>query len=412
MIKWLLIFSFILEKVVDGVIHYLDSKYMEKSLPENVKDVYNEEEYLNWKSYEKEGGRLDFISDLISTGLLFLFLAFNWYAGIFDFLSVYPLYLQYLFFIIIMIAMMLPIELPFDYYNTFVIEEKYGLNNMTKRTFWLDQLKDFLIALGVSYGIFVILIFSFERFGNLAIVVAIIAIVVVSLVVAALIVPLMRIYNKFTPLRDEELLQKLHALCEKYQVEVKKVVVKDASRRTTKSNAFCAGIGKKKTISLDDNLVNNYSSDQIVAVFAHEFAHARGKHVWKSLPFGLFRTVLIMVALGIVLNFPVLFQAFGFQETNYFFAMTLIEMISWPLTMLLAAIGNYISRKHEYEADAFAAREGYGEALIGALKQLSKESLSDINPHPLVVKLEYDHPTLSQRIAAIREEEANANIRI
>ena len=212
---------------------------------------------------------------------------------------------------------------------------------------------------------------------------------------------LLKIFNKFTPLPDGELKDKLTALCEKYDIKVKKIVVRDASRRTTKANAFCTGFGKRKTISLDDNLVNNYTSDQIVAVFAHEFAHAKYKHVLKTLPFGIFKTVLMLAMFIVLLNFESVSLAFGFAERNYFIAFLVIGTIMWPIDVLLDYIGNYLSRKHEYEADAFAAKEGYGDELISALKKLSKESLSNINPHPLIVKLTYSHPTLSERITAI-----------
>ena len=229
-------------------------------------------------------------------------------------------------------------------------------------------------------------------------------IVVLSLLLSTLVVPLMKIFNKFTPLADGELKDKLLALCDKYHVQVKKIVIKDASRRTTKSNAFCTGL-KKKTISIDDNLLNNFTTDEIVAVFAHEFAHAKYKHVLKTLPFSLIRSVLVIVLFGLVLSVKEFFTPFGFAEANYYFAMVVLDALIWPFSNLTNTAFNYLSRKHEYQADAFAAKEGYGEALISALKRLVNESLSEINPHPWIVKTEYSHPTLSQRITAVRANE-------
>ena len=148
-------------------------------------------------------------------------------------------------------------------------------------------------------------------------------------------------------------------------------------------------------------MVENYSTEQIIAVFVHEFAHARYKHTIRSLPFGLLRTAITILTLGLVLNSPSIFTAFGFSRINYFFAFQALALVNWWIEELLDIISNEISRKHEYQADAFAAKEGYGTALIEALKKLNRDALSDLNPHPLIVKLEYSHPTLSQRIDAI-----------
>ena len=216
-----------------------------------------------------------------------------------------------------------------------------------------------------------------------------------------IIIPLMRIFNKFDQLPDGELKDSLLELCSKYGVTVRKIVVRDASRRTTKANAFCTGIGKRKVISLDDNLVNDYSPKEIAAVFAHEFGHAKYHHGVKGIPFAIISLMLVFVPLAIVLNIPEFYNAFGFDGINYYVAQMIAVDIVWPLSTLGDMAGNYISRKNEYQADAFAAREGYGKDLISALRRLSKESMADINPYPAEVILNHSHPTLSQRIAAI-----------
>ena len=194
---------------------------------------------------------------------------------------------------------------------------------------------------------------------------------------------------------------------QKYNVKIKQIYVMDASKRTTRANAFCTGIGKK-TISLDDNLVNNYSTDKIVAVFAHEFGHAKYKHTLKSIWFAFLRIIILILALGVVLNIPAICEAFGFKEVNYYFAFMILTMISWPVSRVFDLISNKISRTFEYQADAFATKEGYGESLIGALKQLSRDALTNLNPHPFVVALEHSHPTLSDRISAITKNQNSA----
>ena len=401
MLKIIIILMFILMKGFEFTVERVNHICQGKELPENVKDVYDADEYDKWRNYENDSEKFSIISELVSIAFSLILLVTNAYAWMFRMLPGFNEYIQSLIVILVLSVMTTIISVPFKYYDTFVIEEKYGMNKTTGTTFWLDILKEFIISIIIVFLFTAIVMFLFDTFGNTAIILATVVMLVISLVLALIIIPLMRIFNKFTPLEDGELKDKLIGLCEKYGLKVKKIVVKDASRRTTKSNAFCTGLGKFKTISLDDNLVNNFEDDEIVAVFAHEFAHARYKHIIKSLPFSLFRTLITFAVLGLLLNYSGLCTAFGFDGVNYFFALQLLSIISWPLTKLLDIVSNYISRKHEYQADAFAAKEGYGDKLIAALKRLSKEALSDINPHPVKVVLDYSHPTLSQRITAI-----------
>ena len=402
MIKYIIIISLILKTIYDFFITYLDIKGSERPLPENVKDVYNEEEFNKWKSYNKENIRLGIVDDICEFVLSFILIAFNIYALLFYVFDTND-YVRYLWLISILAIISLILSIPFDYYDTFVIEEKYGFNKSTKITFVLDKIKGLLVGVVLSFIPIVIIKYLYDKYGNEGALLIVVVVVLFSLVIAILIMQLLKVFNKFTPLSDGELKNKLIALCEKYDIKVKKIIVKDASRRTTKANAFCTGFFKKKTISLDDNLVNNYTTDQIVAVFAHEFAHAKFKHTIKVLPFAIFRIIFTVLIFILLLNFKTIYYAFGFQEINYVVAFLIVGLITWPIDIILDFISNYLSRKHEYEADSFAAKEGYGEDLISALKKLSKESLSDINPHPLIVKLEYSHPTLSERIAAIEE---------
>ena len=401
MIKILIILSLLLNKIFDGIIEYLNSVHLKSELPDNVKDVYDAAEYKKWISYEKEYGKVHLVEGILETALAVVLLASNVYAWLFDLFSRFPIYGQYAVVIVIIIAASTVLGIPFDYYKTFVLEEKYGMNKTTHKTFVLDILKELLIGAVLAYLLMALIMFLFERYGNMAILWTTIALAAFSLLIAALTIPFMRIFNKFTPLEDGELKERLTVLCDRYGVGIKKIVVRDASRRTIKSNAFCTGFAKKKTISLDDNLVNNFTPGEITAVFAHEFAHARYHHILKSIPFALFRQTLTVAVIGLILNVPALFGAFGFDSINYFFATILMSPLIWPLQTGLDAISNYLSRRHEYEADAFAATEGYGPELIAALKRLCEESLADINPHPLKVKLGYSHPTLSQRIQAI-----------
>lgn len=406
MVKTIIIASYLMMKGFDASIDHINDKYIDKELPENVRDVYNADEYKKWREYQAESGRLEDIKNAVSIIAMTAIIAANTFAWVFDQLSGLNIYLQYLVFTFVLTIFGTIFDIPFDYYDTFTIEEKYGLNKSSKATFWLDKLKTLLLISAITYGLTALIMFLFETFGNVAIIMCTGAMLVITLLVALVIVPIMRIYNNFTPLEEGGLKSKLLSLCEKYNVAVRKIVVMDASKRTTESNAFCAGFGNRKTISLDDNLINNYEDEEILAVFAHEFAHAKYKHVLKGLPFTIVRMLFLFAAMGIVLNYPVLYTEFGFDGVNYFWAQTLLTCITWPLSKGLDVVSHYLSRRHEYQADAFAAREGYGEKLISALKRLEKEGLSDINPHPAKVILDYSHPTLSQRITAIEKAQA------
>lgn len=403
-VKIAILILFILSEAFNSFLDYLDYSYSKRELPDNVKDVYDEEKYKTWRSYNSDNTKLSIVSSIVSNVLMLAFLLFNLYAKVFKLFDGINMYLQYFFAIAFLTIVILPGSIPFEYYDTFVIEEKYGMNKSTKKTFVLDQIKSFVIDLITSFALMALIMFFFEKFGNKAVIFTVIAMVVISLLLNLIIMPILRIFNKFEPLEEGELKDELLKLCEKYGVTVKKICVKDASRRTTKANAFCTGIGKKKVISLDDNLVNDYSTDQIVAVFAHEFAHAKYKHGPKSLPFGILRMAIALSVFGVVLNIPSMFTAFGFDGVNYFWASAVLSMLLWPLERVLDIISNYLSRKHEYQADEFAAKEGYGDALISSLKKLSRDALVDLNPHPWIVKLNYSHPTLSQRIDAIKEK--------
>ena len=404
MVRAVVIAMSVAKGIYDFLVFLLAVSMWKKPLPENVRDVYSREEYDKYIRYKKDCARSDTAHMALNFILDLVFLVFNVYSWVFNALEAMNIYLEYILMILVFAVTDQITGIPFAFYDTFVIEEKYGMNRTTKKTFLLDRIKSFIVSTVLTSLLISLVIFFFTRFGIIAVVWTAGAVMVFSLVANLLLMPFMRLFNRFTPLEEGELRDKLTSLCTKYGVKVKRIVVRDASRRTTKANAFCSGL-RKKTISIDDNLMNSFTTDEITAVFAHEFAHAKYRHVLKSLPFSLISSVILIAAFGVLLEFPALFTAFGFNEANYFFAFLLLGTITWPVTIPFNTFLNSISRKHEYEADAFAAKEGYGEALISALKRLVSESLSSVNPHPWIVLTEYSHPTLSQRIESIRKHE-------
>ena len=404
MVRALVISLFIAEELYSLVLLYLSAQAAKRPLPDAVKDVYDSKRYDIYKAYKKDNLRTALLSSAVEMTADFIFLVCNVYAAVFNALGNINIYPRYILVILIFTLIGQIIEIPFSYYDTFVIEEKYGMNKTTKKTFFLDRMKSFIVSMILTSLLISVIIFFFTRFGIMAIIWTAAAVMLFSLIANLLLMPFMRLFNSFTPLEEGELRDKLLSLCTKYGVKVKRIVVRDASRRTTKANAFCSGL-RKKTISIDDNLMNNFTTDEIVAVFAHEFAHAKYRHVLKTLPFSLISSVIMIAAFGVLLEFSALFTAFGFGEANYFFAFLLLSTITWPVTIPFNTFLNSISRKHEYEADAFAAEEGYGETLVSALKRLMNEALAEINPHPWIVVTEYSHPTLAQRIESIRRHE-------
>ena len=400
-IKILILISYVIENIFDFVLVKLNDSYVKKPLPENVKDVYDEEKYNKWINYRNDSKKFSAVQTLVSAAITLALFIFNVHARVFSFFT-FNKFVNYILLILVFTLVSTIISIPFSYYSNFVIEEKYGFNKTTIKTFILDIIKEFAIGMVLMLILFLGVMFLFEKFGNWGILFTIIAVIAFNIFVSLFSMVFLRIFNKFTPLEEGELRESLKELCTKYNVKIKEIYVMDASKRTTRANAFCTGFGRK-TISLDDNLVNHYSNDKIVAVFAHEFGHAKHKHILKSMWFAFLRIIILIVALGVILNFPVICQSFGFEDVNYYFAFTILTTISWPMSRLLDLVSNKISRTFEYQADAFAANEGYGEPLIGALKQLNQDALTNLNPHPAVVALEYSHPTLSQRIDAIRK---------
>lgn len=402
MLKIILIISYLLDNLFDWFLVKLNDINVKKPLPDNVKDVYDEAQYNKWINYRTAIKKVDSVSSIVNALLTVIFLSFNVHSRIYYLFGMNK-YVAYIFFVLIFSVAALPFSIPFEYYRNFVVEEKFGFNKTTKKTFWADQIKSFVLETVLSVILFLGIMFLFETFGNLGILFTCIAVLLFNLFVAFFSLPIMRIFNKFTPLEEGDLRNELLSLCDKYNVKVKNIYVMDASKRTTRSNAFCTGLAKKKTISLDDNLVNNFTTKQIVSVFAHEFGHAKHKHTVRSVWFAFFRIIILIAALGVILNFPVFCEAFGFKEVNYYFAFTVLTTISWPVSRVFDLISNSISRKFEYQADAFAAKEGYGDELISSLKKLSQDSLTNLNPHPFVVKMEHSHPTLSQRIDSVNK---------
>ena len=381
---------------------YLEYKSAALPIPENVRDVYDEKAYGKWRSYHRENLLLSAVGVLLSRPLLFCLLFFHVHARILpNGLGTYGSLAWVLVFQILFDTVL---ALPIHYVDVMKVEEKYGFNKTTKKTFFLDALLDLVISLAVSLGIMSLFAFLHLRLGVMLIPLFAGLLFLFVLALTFLFPILSRVRNKFTPLEEGELREKLLALMEGHGYHVREIQVMDASRRTTKLNAYFTGFGKMKTIVLYDNLVSSLSTEEICAVFAHEMGHGIHKDTLKGQILNLVSIFIMAVLLWWVVSTPGFFTAFGFEGVNYGFAYILLDVILSVFSPLMEIPMNLQSRKAEYRADAVAKKEGYGENLIKALKQLYREDLGNLSPHPVLVFFTYDHPTLSQRIAALEGE--------
>ena len=382
----------------------LSRRSEKNAIPENVKDVYDPDSYARWQAYHSEKNRIGAIRSAIAFAVSFLFFLLNAHAS---FAQLFPggAFVQALA-VLLLAALGDVFTLPVDWYDTMVLEEKYGFNRTDRKTFFADAVKQFLVSLVILLFITLVLMWAHRALGVTMIPAFAAVMILFSLAVSFLFPVFAKLFNKFTPLEDRDLETKLTDLLEKNGYRVRAIRVMDASRRTTKSNAYFTGFGKMKTIVLYDNLVSSMTADEVVAVFAHEMGHGLHRDTLKNQVFNVIRMSLLAVLAYITLRADSIFTAFGFAGINYGFAMLVIMNAEFALLSLILALPfNAMSRRAEYRADAQAAEEGYSAALITALKKLTRENFGDLSPDPLLVKMTYSHPTLSQRIAAIEKAE-------
>ena len=371
--------------------------------PENLSDVYDAETYTTWKKYSAEHCRLDITFGIISALVTIALLLTNVYSA---FASLFPdgIFLQLLTVVLLETLVSTVVSVINNYISTMIIEQKYGFNRSTVKTFILDQIRSLIFGFILSLGLVWLISIFHTTMGIWMIVLFAVAVFIITLLITFLYPIFSRIGNKFVPLEDGELKDRLMELLTKHGYKVKAIEVMDASRRTTKLNAYFTGFGKLKTIVLFDNLVNAMSPDEICAVFAHELGHGLYKDVPKRQVMNFGNLILMAVVAWLAVSMPMLHTVFGFSEVNYGFAYILMGVGLSLVQPLTGIIMNAYSRLAEYRADKQAVKEGYGEAMITALKKLAKENFAHLAPSRLNVVMEYSHPPLGSRIAAVENE--------
>ena len=370
--------------------------------PDNLKDVYDAETYEKWKKYSAEHSRLSIVSNIIAAVVTVALLLSDAYAY---FASIFPdtWFMQIFSVVLLEVAVSTVAGIVESYVSNMIIEQKYGFNRTSIKTFIFDRIRSLILGLLLSCSLAMLIAVIYENVGAWMVIIFAAAMFAMSLLMTFLYPVFSRIGNKFTPLEDGELKDKLLALLNKYGYKVKAIEVMDASRRTTKLNAYFTGFGKMKTIVLYDNLLTAMSEDEICAIFAHEMGHGLHKDVLKGQILNIFQMVLIgAMALG-TLSVPEFYTAFGFEGINYGFTYILLGVGLGVLQPLIGLISNAMSRAHEYRADRQAVIEGYGEAMITAFKKLAKDNFSHLSPSRINVALEYSHPPLDRRVEEVEK---------
>ena len=383
--------------------HYFEFKSAERKIPANVADIYDANEYKRWAAYDKERNKLALWRHLVSSLVSFLLIALDGYAAIVNLVGAEGLYSAALAFAVGDMVIDRIWSTPFSYVKNMVIEQKYGFNTMTKKTFISDEIKDMIISLGWNCALVCIVIVLHQAMGNWLLISLTAVILVINIVGVFLQPVLVRVSNKLTPLEEGELRTRLTDLLVKNNCNVHQISVSDGSKRSTKANAFISGLGKMKTIVLYDTLLEQMTGDEIVAVFAHEMGHNKNKDTIRLFFIAVWKILLLIVLLWAVVSLPEVYKDFGFDGLNYGFAFELAGLGFGFISPLMDLLLNGMSRKFEYAADKFAADNGYGEALISGLKNLEKNNFACLTPHPVVVALTYNHPVTSQRIEYIEK---------
>ena len=397
----LIILDFIIEKILDG----LNARHYNDPVPEILQDVFNQEEYEKSQQYKKINYRFDLITSTFSFLVLLLFLFLDGFAfvdGIARSLFDNPILIGLTFFGIIMFASDI-LSLPFSYYATFVIEEKFGFNKTSRKTFFLDKLKGWGMMILLGGGILALIIWFYQLTGNdfwwYAWILVTIFSVFLNMFYARLIVPL---FNKQTPLPEGSLRDKIETYARKEGFKLEKIFVIDGSKRSTKANAYFSGFGNEKRVTLYDTLINDLEEEEIVAVLAHEVGHYKKNHIIINLFISILTTGLTLWLLSLFVGNPLLSQALGVEIRSFHIGLVAFGILYSPISEVTGLLMNYLSRKFEYQADNFARHTFEGEPLVTGLKKLSKNSLSNLTPHPDYVFVHYSHPPLYKRLTNLR----------
>lgn len=398
----ILIASFVIDQILD----FLNAKHYKDPLPAELQDVFDEDEYKKSQRYKKESYKFGILTSVISliATLLFFFLdGFAYVDNLARTVSNNEIIIALVFFGIIMIASDI-LSTPFSYYSTLVIEEKYGFNKTTRKTFFLDKLKGWLMGAILGGIILGAIIWFYQSTGKnfwlYAWVIITIFTILMNLFYARFIVPL---FNKQTPLEEGNLRSQIETYASKVGFTLDKIFVIDGSKRSTKANAYFSGFGSEKRVTLYDTLIKDLNEEEIVAVLAHEVGHYKRNHIIINLFAAVITTGFTLWLLSLFIGNPLLSEALHVSQPSFHIGLIAFGVLYSPISGITGLIMKYLSRKFEYQADNYAKKTYAALPLISGLKKLSKNSLSNLTPHPLYVFAHYSHPTLLQRFRNLKK---------
>ncbi len=397
----LVLASFLLEVLLE----FLNSTRRSPVLPDELKDIYDEDKYRKSIEYEKVKQRFSLVRGSFSLILILAMLFFGGFALIDEFArggTDNLVLITLIFFGIIMFGSDI-LHTPFDWYATFVIEERFGFNKSTPRIFITDKLKGWILTIIIGGGLLAMITWFYlqtaEWFWVYALALITFFMIFMNFFYSTLIVPL---FNKQTPLQEGELRESIESISRRTDFRLDDVFVIDGSKRSTKANAYFAGLGKKKRIVLFDTLIGDLKIKEIVGVLAHEIGHYKKKHIISGLAISFITSAITLYILSLLVSNPALSTALGSEQPSFHMGLIAFGILYSPVSAIFGVAGNWISRKNEYEADRFAAEHHSAKYLADALKKLSVKNLSNLRPHPLYVTIHYSHPPLLKRLEALK----------
>ncbi|MDC3366382.1 M48 family metallopeptidase [Flavobacteriaceae bacterium] len=397
----ILITILLIKFVIDSVLNHLNAKHFNDTLPNDVSDVYDINEYQQSQSYKKTNhnfSKITSVFSLITTLLFFFFNGFSIVDEIARGFSNNIIIITLIFFGIIIIGSDI-ISIPFSLYKTFVIEEKFGFNKSTKKLFFLDKIKGLLMTIILGGSILSIITWFYEFTGNYFWIYTWLLIttfsVFLNMFYSKLIVPL---FNEQTILEEGDLKNEIVKYVNSVGFKANNIYVLNGSKRSTKANAYFSGFGNQKRITLYDTLLNDLENNEIVAVLAHEVGHYKRKHILYNLTSSIILTGFALFVLSLFIKTPLLSLALGVSHPSFHIGLIAFGILYSPVSQILGVFMNYMSRKFEYQADNYAKKTFSASPLISSLKKLSKNSLSNLTPHYLYVFFHFSHPTLLDRI--------------
>jgi STE24 endopeptidase len=403
---YLIIFFLVADYFLARWLDYLNSLYWSNDLPKELERIYIAEKYRKSQDYLKAGHKFGLLTSTLSFIFMLLVFYFKGFAFVDHFARSYtdnPIFIALIFFGILGIAGDL-LSTPFQIYSIFVIEEKFGFNKTTWKTFLLDKIKGWLLGTVIGGGLLSLIIWIYNSTGEYFWLCAWGVITAFMLFIAmfysTLIVPL---FNKQKPLEDGEMRTAIKAFADKTGFKLDNIFVIDGSKRSTKSNAYFSGFGSKKRIVLYDTLIKEHTTEELVAVLAHEIGHYKMKHSLKGMVMSVVQSGIMLFIISLFIGNPVLSQALGSYEGSFHMGIIAFGLLYSPLSLILGILGNIISRRYEFQADHYAAVNYNAKALQDALKKLSVNNLSNLKPHPVYVFFHYSHPPLLKRLQALEK---------